>query len=309
MSTEKFAHMDADESIFFSKQLSQVKSKTYDIQYAELKARKLIPVSKEINPGAEVILYEQFDSVGMAKVISSYADDLPRADIKGKEYTAKVKSLGAAYGYNLQEIRAAKFAGKPLQQRKADAAKRAILQKENSIAFFGDSANGLGGFINAANISTVTIPADGTGASSLWVNKTADLILRDMNLVANFPVENTKGVEVPDTLLLPIEQYNIAATKRIGVDSNMTVLKYFLETSPYIKQVEWVNELKDAGTSNAEVIMAYKRDPMKLTLEVPQDFEQLDVEQRNLEFVVPCHSRTAGVIVYYPLSICKGEGI
>lgn len=307
--SKQFMHMDADESIFFSKELSQVKAGTYDVKYAALKARQLFPVSKEINPGAEVILYQQYDSVGIAKVISSYADDLPRADIKGKEFTAKVKSLGASYGYSLQEIRAARFAGKPLERRKAEAAKRAIMQKENSIAMLGDSASGLSGFINAANINTVTIPADGTGSSALWTAKDADKILRDMHLVANYSVEVTNGVEAPDTLLLPIEQYNIAATKRIGVDSNMTVLKYFLETSPYIKQVEWVNELKNAGTAGAEVIMAYRRDPMALTLEIPQDFEQLDVEQRNLEFVVPCHSRTAGILVYYPLSITKGEGI
>ncbi len=307
--SKRFANMDADESIFFEKQLSQVKSATYDVKYANLKARTLFPVSKEINPGAEVILYEQYDSVGMAKVIASYGDDLPRADIKGKEFTAKVKSLGASYGYSLQEVRAAKFAGKPLQQRKAEAAKRAILQKENSIAFFGDSAFGLGGFISAPNITSVTIPNDGTGSSTLWSAKSAEQIIRDMHLVANTIVETTKGVEIPDTLLLPIEQYNLAATKKVGVDSNMTALKFFLETSPYIKQVEWVNELKDAGTASAEVIMAYRRDPMALTLEIPQDFEQLDVQERNLEFLVPCHSRTAGVLVYYPLSIAKGEGI
>lgn len=302
-------HMDAEESIFFARQLQSVKAKSYDVKYAELKARRLIPVSGDAGEGAETIKYEQFDHVGMAKIIASYADDLPRADIKGKEFVSVIRGVGAAYGYSLQEVRAAKFANKPLQQRRADAARRAVEQKLNSVGFSGDSAHGLYGLLNHPNISTVTIPADGTGASALWSTKSADLILRDMNLVANFPTENTKGVEIPDTLLLPLEQYNLIATKRIGVDSNMTVLKYFLETSPYIKAVEWVEELNGSGTAGADVIQAYKRDPEKLTFEIPMDFVAHDPQPKGLEFEIPCEARTGGVIVYYPLSICKGEGI
>ena len=302
-------HLDADESIFFSRELQAVKAKSYDIKYAELKARRLIPVSEEAGEGAETIRYEQYDQVGFAKIISSYADDLPRADVKGKEFIIPVRSLGDSYGYNRQEIRAAKMAGKPLEQRRANAARRAIEQLINTVGFKGDANHGLNGMLNHPNISTVVIPADGTGASALWVNKSADLILRDMNLVTNFITENTKGVEIPDTLLLPLVQYNIAATKRIGVDSNMTVLKYFLETSPYIKAVEWVEELKGFGAGSTDVILAYKRDPDKLTLEIPMDFIAHDPEARNLEYVVPCEARCAGTIVYYPLSICKGEGI
>lgn len=307
--SKQFPNMDADETIFFSRQLEAVKAKAYDVKYAELKARKLFPVSYEAGPGAESIKYEQYDMVGMFKIIASYADDLPRADVKGKEFVSIVKSLGGAYGYSLQDIRAAKFAGKPLAQRKADAAKRAFEQKINSIAFSGDADNNLGGFLSNSNVNVATIPADGTGSSALWTAKTADLILRDMNLVANTVVENTKGVEIPDTMIMPLAQYNLIATKRIGVDSNMTVLKYFMETSPYIKNIEWVEELNGAGTAGADILMAYKRDPNNLTLEIPQEFEQLEVQPKGLEYIIPCHGRCGGLIVYYPLSICKGEGI
>jgi hypothetical protein len=308
MST-KHTHLDANESTFFARELESVKSKSYDVLYPELKARKLFPVSFEAGSGAESIVYEQYDQLGMAKIIASYADDLPRADIKGKEFVAKIKSLGASYGYSIQDIRAASKAGKPLKQMKANSAKRAVMQKENSIALFGDADNMLPGFLTNPNINEFTVPADGTGASSLWTAKTADLILRDMNGLVNKIPEDTFGVEMPDTLLLPLAQYNLIATKRIGVDSNMTVLKYFLETNPYIKQVDWLNELKDAGSGGAEVMIAYKRDPDKLTLEIPSDFEQFEEQLRGLEYVVPVHERICGVLIYYPMSVCFGEGI
>jgi len=38
-------------------------------------------------------------------------------------------------------------------------------------------------------------------------------------------------------------------------------------------------------------------------------FEQLPVQERGLEYVVPCHSRIGGVIIYYPLSQVFKRGI
>lgn len=305
----KYLHLDSNESVFFSRELDFVKSKSYDVQYPELKARSLIPVSFEAGPGAETITYEQYDQVGMAKIVASYADDLPRADIKGKEFTSRVRSVADSYGYNIQEIRAAKMAGKPLEQRKANAAKRAMEAKIDAIAALGDADFGLLGLINHPNISSTTLPNDGTGASTLWSTKTPVQILRDMNKVANFIVENTKEVELPDTMLLPVEQYNYIASTPMSSDNSKSILKMFLENSPYIKNVIAWGKLKGAGAGGLNRMLAYKKDPEKLSFEIPQDFEQLDVEQRGLEFLVPCHARCGGVIVYYPLSIAYADGL
>ena len=56
-------------------------------------------------------------------------------------------------------------------------------------------------------------------------------------------------------------------------------------------------------------MLAYRRDPDALTLEVPSDFEQLDVEKRNLEYIIDCIESFGVVIIYYPLSVCYGDGI
>lgn len=300
--------LDAAQSAFFSRELESIKSKTYDIKYPELKVRRLFPVSFEAGPGAESIVYQQFDQVGIAKIIASYADDLPRADIVGREFTARVKSLGASYGYNLQEIRNAQMAGKPLQQRKANAAKRAILQKESAIAFNGDAASGLGGFLSNPNVSRTAVPA-GVSGFTTFVQKTPDEIIADLNAAANFIVESTHGVEVPDTLLLPLAQYNLIHSTPRSATSDTTIMKYFLENNGYIKTIEWVNELKGAGFGGADVMIAYRKDPDVLTLEIPQDFEQFPEQERGLEYVVPCHQRIGGVLIYYPMAINIAEGI
>lgn len=301
--------LDANESIFFGRELEHIKAKTYDVKYPLLKATQLIPVSTEAGPGAEVITYEQYDQVGTAKIIASYADDLPRVDIKGKEFSAKVRSIGESYGYNLQEIRAAQMAGKPLTSRKAEAARRANDQTVNKIAWFGDAANGLVGFIGHPNVPVGIVPADGTGSSTLFVNKTPDQILRDMNNLCNGIITLTKGVESPDTLLMPLAQFTRISTTARSSTSDTTILEYFLKNSPSVRTVEWVNELAGAGTNGTDIMVAYSRSPDRISLEIPQPFEQLPVQERGLEFVVPCHSRCGGVILYYPLSASVSEGI
>ena len=82
-----------------------------------------------------------------------------------------------------------------------------------------------------------------------------------------------------------------------------------------IKRVDWVNELDAVTpnprteTSSADCMLVFNSSPDKLTLEIPQPFEQFPAQERNLEFVVPCHSRLGGVIIYYPISVNIVDGI
>jgi len=314
----KFLNLDAGESVFFARQLERVKAQTYDIKYPELKATALIPVSMDAGSAAETITYESYDQVGIAKMISNYADDLPRADVKGRQYSTPVRSLGDSYGYNIQEIRASAMANKNLPTRKANAARRAIDKLINDIAWFakgGQVDGGLTGLIYNANITKVAVTT--RGGHVKWSDKTADEILADMNEVVADQIALTKGQEVPDTLALPINQYSIISTTPRSSTSDTTILDFFLKNNPSIRRVVWVQELAGlttvpstgAASAGIDVMICYKASPDNLTLEIPQAFEQFAAEPRGLEFVVPCHARCGGVIVYYPLSVTVVEGI
>lgn len=307
---------DANEGVFFARELESVKAQTYDVKYPELTATRIIPVSTAAGPGAESITYHQYDAVGFAKIIANYATDLPRVDLKGKQFTSKVKSVGDAYGYSIQDIRAARTAGKPLEQRKANAARRAIDQEINRIGYFGDENNGLNGFINHPNITSYTLPTDGTlngttagtAAAAKFVNKTPDQVLRDLNGMSAKVLELTQNVEQPNTLLLDHVTHADLSSRPRSANSDTTILEFFLKNSAYIKNVEIVPELNGAGTGGVNVCMMYNKNEDKLTLEIPQPFEQFPPQPKGLEFEIPCHARCGGVIVYYPLSIIKAEG-
>jgi len=301
--------LDAQETIFFVKALESVKSKTYDKKYPELKMRSLVPVSNEAGAGANTIKYFQYDMVGVAKVIESYAKDFPRVNVRKKEFRSPVKSMGDSYGYSIQDIREAQMTGASLEQRDANAARRAMLQKEDQIAAFGDAETGLLGLFNHPNIPETILPADGTGASKLWSSKTPDQIIRDMNLIVNSIVETTNGVEIPNTLLLPISLYTYIASTPRSANSDTTILDFFLKSNPFIQMVDQYHKLKGAGAAASDRMFCYKRDPDAVTLEIPVDFEQFPPQEEGMEFVVYCHERIGGVIMYYPLSASFADGL
>lgn len=309
-------NLDSQESAFFSKQLEYIKTQTYDIKLPQLKATTNFPVSFETPSGADTITYQQFDQVGVAKIISDYADDLPRADVLGKEYTSRIRSIGESYGYSIQDIRKSMMAKNTnLPIRKAAAARRANDEKVESIAWNGDTKHGILGVFSNPNISTYTAPNGASPVAPQWGGKTAQEILKDLDDAVTYVLETTNGIEVPDTILLPIAQYRIINTTKVDTGTELTILEYFKRNNPNITRIDWDYHCKDVaplpsgGAGPADVMLVYKNDPMNLQLEIPQVFEQFPAQERNLEFVIPCHSRCGGVIIYYPLSVLVVEDI
>lgn len=302
--------LDANESIFFERELEHVIAKSRDRKYRALKfaSGALIPINSEADPSDKTLTWRSFSQVGTAEFIRHYANDLPRSDVEGKEETTQIKPIGTSFGYNIDEIQAAAKNNRPLTTMKSDAAKRAIDQKLNKVAFSGRSDLNIPGFFTNPNINDIAIPNDGTGSQTEWDTKTPDQIIRDMNLMTTTVQDITNGVESPDTLLLPVRQFNfIAATPRSST-SDTTILQYFLNNNQHITNVEWLDNLKLADGAD-DFMMVYVRDPLNLEFHVPLAFNPLPPQATNLAFKVPVFATVGGVTIYYPLSVAKAGGI
>ena len=299
--------LDANETAFLQRQTEFIKSKSYDVKHKILKAATLIPVSFDAPSGAQFITYTTYDMIGQSKIISNYATDFSRIDVFGVETQAKVKSTGNSYGYNIDEIRASQLAGANLDTRKATASRKSSDQLTNSIAWNGNEDHKLQGLINYPGITEFTVPAGDGGIP--WSLKTPDEIVTDVTGMVNAVMVPTNGVEQPNTLLLPLLQYNDIASRRMTDGDATTVLTFILEKNPYIDTIEWVDELSGAGAAGADRMMVYQRDEDILTLELPQAYEVFGPQQKAMEFEFFAHAKTGGVIVYYPAAVAFGDGI
>jgi hypothetical protein len=288
--------LNAAENVFFERELRHLIPGMFMREYAKINARTIFPVYFMNDPGAETVSYRQGDETGEAEIVSNYADDAPNAEVFTTEHDSKIRSVRASAMWNIQEIRAAARAGVPLEQRKTNAARDAMLRKENRIAFFGDANYGLKGLF-----SDTDIPRE--DATQTFAAGTADENLEELHELANDIPATTEDIETPDTLLLAPVSYDRLATQMLGDNRDKSVLEVFLRTSPHIRTVVRVRELAGAGTGGVDVAIAFRRDIDKMRLVVALDVEQFPPERRGMAISVTYHMRVGGLIINRPKSI------
>ena len=287
--------------IFLARELETILARAFEVEYADIKYSTVIPVSSEVGTGADSFTYRVFDKQGSMKVIGDKAQDLPRADVLRKEVTHPVRSLGASFAYTVQETRAAAMVpGMNLEQRRANAVRRAYEEKVQEIAYFGDAPSGMKGFFNNNQVDKL-VPDKWFDTGAV----TPDELIALLNEPATRLVQNSNMKEMPNTMLVPYNVYRIISTTPRSATSDTTVMEFFLRTNPMITAIEPINELeasKSGGALSKDRIITYDRSPDKLQLHVPQPLEFLPPMRQSLEFSVAAHARIGGLALYYPKS-------
>jgi hypothetical protein len=290
-------------SVFFARQLDFVKARTYERLYPEMLAAVLVPDATDVPEWAETISVTTYDAVGMAKIIANYADDLPRADVRGVEIRVPVKTLGDSYGYNVNELRASRATGVGLDARKAEAARRAMELKLNTIRIKGDPDYGLYGLFTHPNLPELIFPHAGA-----WSALNGTQIIENLNMMmGQFKIQNY-GMHTANFLGLAPDAFLAMSTKTFlanGLTTPITALSFFRTLYPGVEVMN-VFECRGAGADGHDVALLYERSIDNISHEYVMPFTQLPPEARNLEFVVNCIARSGGVHIWYPLAFLLG---
>jgi hypothetical protein len=295
--------LDAGQTGVLARALEYIESKTYEVKYTELKARRFIPVNTSVPPGAQTVTYAQWDYYGLAKVVANYADDIPLVDAVAREYTARIKTLADGYTYSVEDIMAAAMSGSNLPDERAKAARRVIEQGIDEIAAFGLPQAGMPGLLNHPNVPIVA-PTTGN-----WGSATTTQILADLRKLVKAVVTNTKETQPPDTLLLPVDQFEELSMREMAPENPKSVLRVFLENNAHVKNVDSWGKLATASPAAGPRALCYRRDSEVLDLVISQDFTQLPPQAVNLAFKVPCMARTGSTRIRYPLALAYMDGI
>jgi len=293
---------DAAVGLYLARELDKILDRVFETEYADIKYSSILPISTEAGKGHDSYTYRVFDKVGAMKIIQDRASDLPRADVVRKEVTNNIRSMGASFGYTVQETRAAALVpGMSLDSRRGAAVRRAYEELVQEIAYFGDAANGLTGFFNNSQVDKI-VPDKWFDTVGLTTEEQLELL----NEPATRMVQNSNMKESPDTMLVPYAVYRKISTTPRSTTSDTTVMEFFLRTNPYIRSIEPINELeasKSGGFLSKDRIVTYKRSNEKLELHLPQPLEFFAPQLKGLEYTVPAHARIGGTAIYYPKSV------
>lgn len=300
---------------FVTDQTYRINAQVYATQYPELNFAELVPVNSEGPEWSSGVITYVTDSAGKAAWFSGGAKDMRLADvIRGKTDTT-FDMAGIGYEFNLEEVNRAALVGQPLTNQKADAARRGATEFIYSAALIGDASKGFKGFLNHT-APTQGLVANNAGATSrLWVNKTPDEILADVNGVLTGIYTGSTTVEMADTLLLPIERLLYISQRRLDATSQETILGFLQRTNSYTVvtgrplMIRGVRELITLGAGATARMVAYRRDPGVLEFYLPMPHRFMPVWHNGpLNFLIPGIFRLGGVDIRRPAAIRYADG-
>ena len=291
--------------LFLARELETILSRSFEVEYADIKYSQVLPISTEVASGSDSYTYRIFDAQG------SNEDDCRQGQVIFLALTScgrKSPCLFAALGrvLHIQSKRRGlllRCPGMNLEQRRANAVRRAYEEKVQDVAFFGDAPSGMKGLVNSDQVDKIVPNKWFDGAST-----TTDEMLEILNEAPTRIVNGSNQKETPNTMLVPYDVYRIISTTARSTTSDTTVMEFFLRTNPFIRSIEPINELAASKSVLAkDRIICYDRSPEKLQLHIPQTLEFLPPVRTGLEFTVASHARIGGTAVYYPKSVLYVE--
>jgi hypothetical protein len=301
---------------FLVSQTSHIEPEVYRIQYPDILYTRLIPIDSSASEWAKSVTYYSVDKVGNADWYDGYATAMPVADINRNKYEQSIEMAAIGYRYTLEELgQAMMIPNLNLSTERAAAARRAYEEFVDRMARVGDKRKNVTGLFNNALVQQVTAPATGTGSSSLWVNKTADQMIADVQNSLTQVYQGSLTVEMADTVLLPIANLQLLANTRVP-NTYGNALEYLQKYNLY-KQTTGQDltilatiNLDTMGIGGTARMVTYRRDPQIVKLHIPMPHRFFSVWQTGpMTFDIPGVFRIGSTEIRRPGAFCYTDGI
>lgn len=290
--------VDANTLSFLRGQFTELETNIVEVAFQPLRSAQMIPFVGGYDSRSEFIDYEMETSTGVAQNVTKYSKDYPSVSTFLENFRNRVLIGGASYEYNIDDI-----GGRPgipsydQVQRKAKAAAEAIARWHDRLALNGDSASGVTGFANNANVPVVAaITGSWTAAT------TAQDMYNDLIKLLNSVSEASEGNHRPNRLALPLAAFNLISVARLGTDSTETVMSVLQRNYPELQMVSPWEALKDKGVAGAGRAVAYVADPDAVAYRAVVPYRESNPVENGFCFEIKAQGKGGGTIFYKPLS-------
>lgn len=297
-------HFDANETAFIERELTQLRSKIFEVVFPELRARTFAPKANDIAASAETYSYKVYEPIGRGGWGSYDAKDAHRVDLKAREETGKVRPITKSFAFNINELREAARTNVPLSELKPRMAREATERDIDQVLAFGgfpDSTGAIAPVGIQGLVNNPDIVANGIGTGSFWnpASPSPSGILADLNSLMSDIFVASKQVFKVNQILLPTAHFTLISQTPYSNLIGDSILSVFLKNNPGVAVDPWY-QLDAAGAGGLPRGMGYQKDPMVLEAVIPQEFEMLPPEASAYELITHCHARAGGVKFYQP---------
>ena len=292
--SKQFQMLDAQAALgFVVSQSSHIEREVMAIPYPEIRYAEMVPVDTSANPFAASVTFFTQDAVGRAKFMNGKGDDVPLANIMRSKFEQGILDAGIGYEFSLTEIGQAQMMGMSLPNEGAAAARLAYEQLVDEVTLNG--ADGIEGLYNTTGITSAA-------AGATFTAGTPAQVLAAINTALTAIMTDTNGIDMANTVVLPLAAYGAIATRQLDVTSSMTILEFVQKSNVYTARTgQPLTIIADHRLTTKMVV--YKRDPSVLKLHMPMPLRFLPPQYVNLSVRVP------GMFRFAPLSIRRPKAV
>lgn len=197
--------------------------------------------------------------------ISPNTTTLPGVSINGERVTLPLRLLGQEVSYSSVELERSQLLGQPIDAQKFNALNTIYQMATDEMIYVGDTAVGAEGLVNSTLVTSGSVP-NGTGGSPLWINKTPDEILKDVNDMITAAWQASGFAVCPDKLLLPPTQFAYISSQKISTAGNVSILTFLEDNSISLRvngrklDIQPLKWLTGRGAAGADRMVAYTND-------------------------------------------------
>ena len=197
--------------------------------------------------------------------ISPNTTTLPGVSINGERVTLPLRLLGQEVSYSSVELERSQLLGQPIDAQKFNALNTIYQMATDEMIYVGDTAVGAEGLVNSTLVTSGSVP-NGTGGSPLWINKTPDEILKDVNDMITAAWQASGFAVCPDKLLLPPAQFAYISSQKISTAGNVSILTFLEDNGIRLRvngrklDIQPLKWLTGRGTGGADRMVAYTND-------------------------------------------------
>ncbi len=218
---------------------------------------------------------------------------------------------GLEISYTLPELASAAQLGRPIDTQKYNAMKLKHQMDTDEQVYIGDTVLNNEGLLNSSLVTSETAAVAGdtspTGntTSTLWTDKTPDLILADVNTLLTDCWEATGWSVMPSKLLLPPAQFSYLVSQKINSLGSMSIMTYIKENNLVktgtgrdldIQPVKWAT---GRGSDSTDRMMAYTNEEDRVRFPMVP-LQHTPVEYRSIYQMTTYYGRLGVVEWVYP---------
>lgn len=301
---------DSQEALaFVISQLAYTESQLFEKQYQPMQYEQFLPISYEAGEWADTIRYEIYDYAGRGKRSTGRGREVNTVDVAYADKSFKVVHGDVGYEYSLAELRETAFLRRPINERKMVGAMEAFRRHMNDVGLFGEGSD-FTGLYNNPDVPAGSAPTGG------WMDPAdVGLILADINYALTTVWTSTQFNDMPNTVLIPPEQYAYIASTPRSINSDKTILQYIRENN--IAKVERNIDvtfapgygLDTAGSGDTTRMIAYVKSDQRLIMHIPMALRFLAPQLMGYQVQVPGEYKYSGVEIRYPKSAIYVDGV